>query len=558
MLLRRSLAFPLLSLCTLACQAEQAEVTSLGNGPGPGGSPVQPTTSNTNPGESGPGVNPEQPIEDPGEIAGPLPTGGGPNPVESDAGQPQIETMVNENCAQTKVTATDTTVMVPADIIIGVDTSSSMEVEAAFVQEELNRFSQQIIASGVDARVILIAKPTDPPVDPEADAGGMGGIPGGGMGGMGQRETYSICIDAPLGSGNCPDDSNLPGYLHVNQYVASHDVLNQFIDTFPQWREQLRPNSLKAFLVISDDDATDLPNNSAAAFTTAVQGLDPELFARWNMNAVYSFSMCPNLAAAIGLVFKDLVAQTGGVEGDLCAQDFQPVFDKLATQIVENAGAELVCEWEIPPAVDGQAFSTELVDVNRTSASGTPSLLTRVSTSADCTAGGWYFDDNYDPTRIIACESTCAEMQDDSGGGIDVSFGCEVVAGCAASGEATLGGEGGETAEPVPAADDAGVATNVACEWALPELEGNAQQLDLDNVNVRYTTSNGFGVLMGKVGGPADCATAELGWHFDDAAEPTKIVACPETCEILTSRQITEVNALFGCETKPARPRQVL
>lgn len=473
--------------------------------------------------------------------------------MESDAGQPQIETMVNENCAQTKVTATDTTVMVPADIIIGVDTSSSMQAEAAFVQEELNRFSQQIIASGVDARVILIAKPTDLPV--EADAGGMGGMPGGGMGG---RQTYSICIDAPLGSGNCPDDSNLPGYLHVNQYVASHDVLNQFINTFPQWRDQLRPNSLKAFLVISDDDATDQPNNSAAAFTNALQGLDADLFARWNMNAVYSFSMCPDLAAAIGDVFKDLVAQTGGVEGDLCAQDFQPVFDKLATQIVENAGAELVCEWEIPPAVDGQAFSTELVDVNRTSATGAPTLLTRVSTSADCMSGGWYFDDNYNPTRIVACESTCAEMQDDAGGGIDVSFGCEVVEGCAASGEATLGGEGSETGEPVVAADDAGLAANVACEWALPELEGNAQQLDLDNVNVRYTTSNGFGVLMGKVGGPADCATAELGWHFDDAAEPTKIVACPETCEILTSRQITEVNALFGCETKPARPRQVL
>jgi hypothetical protein len=312
---------------------------------------------------------------------------------------------------------------------------------------------------------------------------------------------------------------------------------------------------LKAFLVISDDNATDAPNNSAQAFTDNLQALDANLFARWNMNAVYSFSMCPDLAAAIGTVFKDLVAQTSGVEGDLCEQAFQPVFDKLATQIVENAGAELVCEWEIPPAVDGQAFSTELVDVNRTSEGGTPTLLTRVLGVNDCTSGGWYFDDNYDPTHIVACESTCTEMQDDSGGGIDVAFGCETVEGCAANDEATLGGDpnGAQSG-----ADGGGSSGPVACEWALPELDDKQQQLDLDNVNVRYTTANGFGVLMGKVADAAGCAAADLGWHFDNADEPTKIVACPETCEILTSRQITQVNALFGCETKPARPRQVL
>ena len=69
----------------------------------------------------------------------------------------QVQTMVNADCASATVTATDTTVLVPADIIIAVDTSSSMTAEAAFVQEELNRFSQQIIDSGVDARVILLA-----------------------------------------------------------------------------------------------------------------------------------------------------------------------------------------------------------------------------------------------------------------------------------------------------------------------------------------------------------------------------------------------------------------
>lgn len=534
MSLRRTLLLPLLSFCTFACQAQQDPGTSIGQGPTPPPPPGVPLPNSEEP-SGNPGVSPGNEPDPGGFVDVPVNPGGGGGKVNEDAGQPNVETVVNADCAQTQVTATDTTELIPADIIIAVDTSGSMGAETEFVQEQLNRFSEQIINSGVDARVILLATPT-PAV--AGDAGVQPGTPGGG-GGFG-RQTYSICIDAPLGSGQCPDDSNLPGFVHINREIRSNDALNKFIDTFPEWREHLRPNSLKAFLVISDDNATERPNNSAESFTQNLEALAPELFERWNMNAVYSFTMCTDLAAAVGTVYRELVAQTGGVEGDLCEQNFQPVFDKLATQIVENAGAELVCEWEIPPAVDGQTFSTELVKVQRTSESGAATQLTRVDGIADCSSGGWYFDDNFNPAKIIACEATCDAMQDDSGGGIDVSFGCEIVEGCAASEEAALAG------------DDTG------CEWPLPELEDSKKQLNLDNVNVRYTTENGFGVLMGKVENLETCEGTVLGWHFDDADKPTKIVACPETCEVLTSRNITRVNALFGCETKPARPRQVL
>jgi hypothetical protein len=543
MSLRRSLLLPLLSFCTFACQAQQDAGTSIGQGPPPPSPPGVPEPNSEEPGAN-PGVSPGNDPDPGGFVDVPLTPGGGGGNVNSDAGQPNVETVVNADCAQTKVTATDTTELIPADIIIAVDTSGSMGAEAEFVQANLNRFSQQIIDSGIDARVILLATPA--PATPVGDAGvvppgpgggrGGGGAFGGGGGFGGGFQTYSICIDAPLGSGNCPDDTNLPGFVHVNQQIGSRDALNKFIDSFPQWREHLRPNSIKAFLVISDDDATDRPNNSAEAFTQNLEALAPELFERWNMNAVYSFTMCDDLAAAVGAVYRDLVAQTGGVEGDLCEQDFQPVFDKLATQIVENAGAELICEWDIPPAVNGQTFSTELVKVQRTSESGEGTTLTRVDGIDKCSAGGWYFDDNFNPAKIIACEATCDAMQDDSGGGIDVSFGCEIVEGCAASEEAALSG-----------ADN-------GCEWPLPTLADSKKQLNLDNVNVRYTTENGFGVLMGKVANPEACEGAVLGWHFDDAKKPSKIVACPATCDVLTSRNITRVNALFGCETKPARP----
>jgi hypothetical protein len=484
--------------------------------------------------------------------------------IPEDAGK--VETVVKADCAATEVSAVDTTVLVPADIIIAVDTSSSMQVETIFVQQQLNQFSRQIIDSGVDARVILIALAGEGETLEPGDAGAGGGMMGGmgGMGGFGGRD-FTICIDAPLGSGACPDDQLLPNYIHIDQLVDSRDALTQIVNTFPQYREHLRPNSAKAFLVVTDDES----DVSAADFTANITQLntDTGLFERWTMNSVYAFSTtdCDDetgvaLGQNVGNVYKELVTQTSGVQGDLCLQDFQPVFDALATQIVENAGAEIVCEWEIPASVEGQTFSTDLVEVSRTSGDVvTP--LQRVANAQACASGGWYFDDAYSPQSIIACESTCAEMQG-AEGRIDVAFGCEIVEGCAASEAADL------TGAPAPAStegstqassDTAGAAPiAVACEWPLPETGSTNQQLDLENVNVRYTTGRGFGVLLGNVADMAACASADLGWYYDNPEEPTKIVACPGTCDVLNSRQITEVQALFGCETKPAKPMVTL
>jgi hypothetical protein len=58
---------------------------------------------------------------------------------------------------------------VPADIIFAIDSSGSMDEEIAFVQTHMNAFSQQIVAAGIDARVILIGDPgAIPPRSPWA------------------------------------------------------------------------------------------------------------------------------------------------------------------------------------------------------------------------------------------------------------------------------------------------------------------------------------------------------------------------------------------------------
>jgi hypothetical protein len=317
---------------------------------------------------------------------------------------------LDDGCAAISQTADNQ--LQPADIIFAVDNSGSMDEEIVFVREQLNRFSQQIVDSGIDVRIILISLPIDPNATDVVSIFDE------------NDQDNGICIEPPLGSGNCPADSNPPRYLHVPTEVASHDALNLFVDTFPQWRDQLRPNATKTFVVVTDDNAEDAPNDSAAAFTAAVATLDPTLFAQWSFSGIYCFTDC-EYAASVGAIYHQLVTQTQGVGGDLCLQDFAPVFDALAQAVI--GASSIDCAWAIPPAPAGQTFEVGRVNVQYTAeGAAAPQTIFHVPAAGDCGAqGGWYYDDSANPTRITVCQSTCDAFKGDVNAKLDVLFGCE-------------------------------------------------------------------------------------------------------------------------------------
>jgi hypothetical protein len=244
---------------------------------------------------------------------------------------------------------------------------------------------------------------------------------------------------------------------------------------------------------------------------------------------------CPPDSAAIGTVFQDLVTQTSGVSGELCLQDFQPVFDRLAEQIITDAGSQITCEWELPAPPEGQTFSVDLVQVQRTTDAAGMVDFTRVETVDECGAQSWHFDDALNPTKILACPETCEAMQGEDGGSIDITFSCELVEGCAASSSSDV---------------EQAIA---GCEFPLPPPPDGVI-LDVATVNVRYATPSGFGVVLGVVASADECAVVEGGWYFDDPEAPTTITLCPDTCAAYETGTVTNVQALFGCASKPARP----
>lgn len=493
------------TLAALSCSGKPETATTFSTGGNSGGSASAAGTAGASGSATGGVTSSTGGVLSFGGVSAAGASSGGAGGMSGSSGE--AGRMVDTNCAATKVPSKDLTMTQPADIIFAIDSSRSMDAEIGFVQTEMNRFSQQIVAAGIDVRVIMIGAQS------------------------------AICIGAPLGSGQCPADTNLPSYVHINQAVGSNDALDLIVSTFPQWSQYLRPEASKSFVVISDDDATDGPLNTADAFSAAVTALDPTLFAKWTMNGVYCFTDCAE-AAAIGTRYVTLVQQTMGVGGDLCLQNFQPVFDQLAKQIVTNSGIQIACEWTLQPPMMGRTYAGDLVEVTRTSPATGSSPLSRVTDQAACgTTGGWYFDSNLNPTKILACPSTCMGIQNQMDGAIEITFGCEMVGGCLASGSSSLGTMPG------------------ACDWPLP-MPPVGQMLDFSAVNVRYTSPSGFATALGKVGSAAECPMFVQGWYYDNPTNPTKIIACPQTCTGIQEGGATaSVEALFGCTSVPPVPR---
>jgi hypothetical protein len=134
---------------------------------------------------------------------------------------------------------------------------------------------------------------------------------------------------------------------------------------------------------------------------------------------------CNPLPASEGTVYKELVTQTGGMLGDLCTQNFNPVFQAMATAVVN--GAQVPCVYDIPPDPNNQQIDFGKVNVEyKPDPNASPQPILNVpGGQPDCgTTGGWYYDDATNPTKIILCDTTCNEVQNGSMPSVSVKYGC--------------------------------------------------------------------------------------------------------------------------------------
>jgi len=95
------------------------------------------------------------------------------------------------------------------------------------------------------------------------------------------------------------------------------------------------------------------------------------------------------------------------------------------------------------------------------------------------------------------------------------------------------------------------ISTPVACEWQIPNPPPAGIAFEANKVNVEVT-SGGVPSAVGAVANAGECPAVVDGWHYDDAANPTKVLVCGQTCDRIKNDTSAKVNVVFGCETKPA------
>lgn len=302
------------------------------------------------------------------------------------------------------------------DIIMMIDTSSSMDEETAQVQLNINAFAQSIGGSGLDYQVIMIAEKFKPAPFPLAPSEG-------------------VCVPAPLAGPNCSD--NPPKFRQFNQEVHSNDALKIVIDTYDQWKSWLRPQAWKAFVIVTDDNSAMM---DAATFDQALLAKQPAgMFGtttqrKYVMNPICGWQegtppLSPQVcgtAENIGRVYQELAQQTGGTIDSVCKQNYDGVFGNLAKGLVTKIG----CEFFLPKADKGEVDPKKVAVKYTRGGAAAPSELEQVTDASKCSAHpmAWHYDNGTSPTKIVFCPQLCAQVSQDLAGRIEIAAGCSVPA----------------------------------------------------------------------------------------------------------------------------------
>lgn len=86
----------------------------------------------------------------------------------------------------------------------------------------------------------------------------------------------------------------------------------------------------------------------------------------------------------------------------------------------------------------------------------------------------------------------------------------------------------------------------VSCQYKIPTpTEGNPNP---DKVNVGITQQGMEQEVVPQVSGPGACV-GQPGWYYDNPSNPTQILLCPASCDIVEYSENVVVDVVIGCDT---------
>ena len=195
----------------------------------------------------------------------------------------------DEACALTTAAAENITL--PVDIIIFIDTSTSMDQETDRVEENTDDLANFISRSGIDYRVILIG------------------------------EDSEVCMPSPPSGGGCPDIDSTT-YLHVRDKVDSREGFTKVVEHYPDYQDFLRAGAKVHIIGVTDD--TD--DESWSWFRGRMESLtDPGFPDGFVFHSIVAQGSIPIIGccgltgcgAMVGYPYLQATAATGGVSASM-------------------------------------------------------------------------------------------------------------------------------------------------------------------------------------------------------------------------------------------------
>lgn len=86
----------------------------------------------------------------------------------------------------------------------------------------------------------------------------------------------------------------------------------------------------------------------------------------------------------------------------------------------------------------------------------------------------------------------------------------------------------------------------LTCEWGLPEPD---PQRGFDQEEVNVVLNGSTPQTFAKVKGADACGDSTMAWHYDVEENPTRILACPETCKVIEAAEGASIDIQLGCPT---------
>ena len=87
----------------------------------------------------------------------------------------------------------------------------------------------------------------------------------------------------------------------------------------------------------------------------------------------------------------------------------------------------------------------------------------------------------------------------------------------------------------------------LSCDLDVPTNDERGMEIDPHLINVNYSSGDGSTKELGYVESQAACGT-ELGWYYDDPANPKQIHLCDEACKTVKADTMATLEILAGCQ----------